>query len=378
MNPASPSRSFPSGAAESAASMRGAMPALLLGASLLLGACGKHDANGASGAAAPAPGSAASAVSPASSAAALAASIASAADAAQASSPDAASGSGAFSQGLKRADLMHVVFPAWRDTNDANARVVEVELPVRDDSGRLPHAAAPKTETTRVEIAPRQVIRLDDTHAVMLTEGVGVADTGVRDDSYASGAWLGAYFFRRDATGWLLDKRVDGVDYLGVAGTYGDTSVARIGADEFGVVLTGGGCWQGFCGTWASVYGVAPGRIATYASTVPVDGNNLGASGDCETALQQPGAAKGAAASDTDVAVGTDASNPPACFDISGKLALVTGGNGGSEMQIRFDGVESTDTDDGTRSRQIHQTAVYQLRGGKYVLSSGHNPVPPF
>jgi hypothetical protein len=301
-----------------------------------------------------------------------------ASDAAQASSADAASGAGAFSQGLKRADLMRVVFPAWRDANDASSRVVDVDLPVRDDSGRLPHAAAQKTETTRVEIAPRQVIRLDDTHAVMLTEGVGVADTGVRDDSYASGAWLGAYFFRRDATGWLLDKRVDGVDYLGVAGSYGDTSVVRIGADEFGVVLTGGGCWQGFCGTWASVYGVAPGRIATYASTVPVDGNNLGASGDCEMALQQTGAAKGAAASDTDVVVGTDASNPPACFDIGGKLTLAPGSDGGSEMRIRFDGVESTNTDDGTRSRQIHQTAVYRLQGGKYVLSSGHNPVPPF
>ncbi|MBN3728836.1 hypothetical protein, partial [Burkholderia sp. Ac-20379] len=308
--------------------------------------------------------------------AAAIASAASATDAALASSPDAASGAGGFSQGLKRADLMRVVFPTWRDANDANARVVDVDLPVRDDAGRLPHAAAPKTESTRVEIAPRQVIRLDDTHAVMLTEGVGVGDTGVRDDSYASGAWLGAYFFRRDATGWLLDKRVDGVDYLGVAGTYGDTSVARIGADEFGVVLTGGGCWQGFCGTWASVYGVAPGRIATYASTVPVDGNNLGASGECETALQQSGAPK--SASDTDVVVNTDASNPPACFDIGGKLALATGSDGVSEMRIRFDGVESTDTDDGTRSRQIHQTAVYRLRGGKYVLSSGHNPVPPF
>jgi hypothetical protein len=298
----------------------------------LLGACGKHDANGGAGATAPAPGSAASAAS-ASSATAPAASAALASDAAQASSADAASGAGAFSQGLKRADLMRVVFPAWRDANDASSRVVDVDLPVRDDSGRLPHAAAQKTETTRVEIAPRQVIRLDDTHAVMLTEGVGVADTGVRDDSYASGAWLGAYFFRRDATGWLLDKRVDGV---------------------------------------------APGRIATYASTVPVDGNNLGASGDCEMALQQTGAAKGAAASDTDVVVGTDASNPPACFDIGGKLTLAPGSDGGSEMRIRFDGVESTNTDDGTRSRQIHQTAVYRLQGGKYVLSSGHNPVPPF
>ncbi len=361
-------------AAWAAAARRAASYALLGAASLLLGACNRHDANQAAASGA---SSASSAVPAAASMPASAAALASGALAASDSSGTTAS----FSQGLKRGDLMRVVFPNWHEGNDPAAQAVEVPLPERDGSGRIRRAAgsaSAKTVASRIEITPREVIRLDDTHAVMLTEGVGIDDTGVRDDGYAAGAWLGAYFFRRDASGWMLERRVDGVDYLGVAGSLGDTSVTRIGAGEFGLIVTGGGCWQGFCGTWASVYGVAPGRIATYASTVPVDGNNLGASGDCEATLKAASPAHGTAASETDVVVSNDAGSPPACFEVDGKLSLVTAEDGTSEMQIHFDGAETIASGDDGGLRLIHQTAVYRLRDGKYVLSSGHNPVPAF
>ncbi|ALK34843.1 hypothetical protein bpln_2g26450 [Burkholderia plantarii] len=377
---ASPSRSpsplGPSAFAPVSAVMPACPPArrlaslALLGAmSVLLSACerhGAHDAgtataSGAASVSAPAP-AAASATRPASTA-----SDASSASSASASTP-----------GLKRADLMRAVFPHWHEGNDPGARDVEVELPERDDSGRIRRAAgAARTAVTRIEIAPREVIRLDDTHAVMLTEGVSVDDGGVRDDSYASGAWLGAYFFRHDAAGWVLEQRMDGVDYLGVAGTLGDTSVARIGADEFGLIVTGGGCWQGVCGTWASVYGIKPGHVATYASTIPTDGNNLGASGDCDAALKAADTAHGAA-SETDVVATTDAGGPPSCFDINGKLSLATAADGTSEMRIHFDGAQTSGSGDEPAVRTIHQTAVYRLRDGKYVLVAGHDPVPAF
>ncbi len=350
--------------------------ALLLGASLLLSACGKHDSTGGAASA----GSGASQAS-APAASASPASVASSTQAA-ADLAGAASGASPFSEGLKRADLMHVVFPKWRDANTPGARVVTVELPERDSSGSVRRTAAngaPALAESSVEIVPREVIRLDDAHAVMVTEGVEVDDSGARADSDASGAWLGAYFFRHDATGWTLETRMDGVDYLGTAGTYGSTSVARIRDGEFGLILDGGGCWQGFCGSWASVYGITPGRIANYASTVPVDGSNLGASGDCDLALKS---IKGA--SDTDVTVTTRSDSPPACFDIGGKLTLATADDGTPEMRIRFDGAESigsasaADSGDDAGQRAIHQTAVYRLRDGKYVLASGHNPIPPF
>ncbi|MCR1770425.1 hypothetical protein EXE55_19580 [Burkholderia glumae] len=338
----------------------------LLGAmSVLLSACerqGAHDAG------TPAASGAAGMSAPASAAARVAT-----------ADPGAAAASlSAAAAGLGRADLMRAVFPRWHEGNDPGARDVEVELPERDDAGRIRRAdGAAKTIAARVEIAPREVIRLDDTHAVMLTEGVSVDDGGVRDDSYASGAWLGAYFFRRDAAGWVLERRVDGVDYLGVAGTLGETSVARIGAGEFGLVVTGGGCWQGFCGTWASVYGIRPGRIATYASTIPTDGNNLGASGDCDAALKAAEAAHGAA-SETDLIATADAGSPPSCFDINGKLSLAAAADGTSEMRIHFDGAQTSGPGDEPAVRLIHQTAVYRLRDGKYMLASGRNPVPAF
>ncbi|MBI0331294.1 hypothetical protein [Burkholderia plantarii] len=343
----------------------------LLGAmSMLLSACERHGAHDAGPSTASGAASSVSAPVPAAASATQPASAAS--DASPASSVSAST------SGLKRADLMHAVFPHWHEGNDPGARVVEVELPERDDSGRIRRTAGTaKTAMARIEIAPREVIRLDDTHAVMLTEGVSVDDGGVRDDSYASGAWLGAYFFRHDAAGWVLEQRMDGVDYLGVAGTLGDTSVARIGAGEFGLIVTGGGCWQGFCGTWASVYGIKPGHVATYASTIPTDGNNLGASGDCDAALKAADTAHGAA-SETDVIATTDSGSPPSCFDINGKLALATAADGTSEMRIHFDGAQTSGSGDEPAVRLIHQTAVYRLRDGKYVLASGHNPVPAF
>jgi hypothetical protein len=59
----------------------------------------------------------------------------------------------------------------------------------------------------------------------MLTEGVETGGDGEPIDSYASGASLGAYFFRESTGGWQLENRIDGVDLSGFMGTYGQSRV---------------------------------------------------------------------------------------------------------------------------------------------------------
>ncbi|QKM50735.1 hypothetical protein B7760_04800 [Burkholderia glumae] len=47
-------------------------------------------------------------------------------------------------------------------------------------------------------------------------------------------------------------------------------------------------------------------------------------------------------------------------------------------MRIHFDGAQTSGPGDEPAVRLIHQTAVYRLRDGKYMLASGRNPVPAF
>lgn len=318
----------------------------MLAATLLCGGCGKHAATGGEPAASDTPASDTQAV---------------------AHSPD-----------LKRANLMRAVFPTWEDTKKGDKRVVDVQVPGRDDHGRLTKTLG----DSRFDVLPRQVVRLDDTHAVMLTEGVEVTDTGERDDSYASGAWLGAYFFARQAAGWVLDKRIDGVDYGGVAGSYGESRVVRLSPSEFGLVLTSGGCWQGYCGSWASVYGIEHEEVRSLVDTLPVAAGNLGATEDCETILNNgaspasstaPQSAQSAQpASDAS----GDAPDTPQCFNVDGKLEFVQGKDTPGDLRIAFTGAETVGK--GKAVRNVDDVAVYRLKNGRYALSEGSNPVPGF
>lgn len=294
----------------------------------------------------------------------------------------------ATSPDLKRTSLMHAVFPTWKDTKKGNERIVDVELPTHDDQGHLSKALG----SSQLDVTPREVIRLDDTHAVMLTEGVEVTDTGERVDAYASGAWLGAYFFDKQPSGWVLDKRIDGVSYDGVAGTYGETHVVRMSPTEFGFWSMAGGCWQGYCGTWASVFGIRPGRIERLAETLRVSASDLGAKGDCEdiqkgddapasgSDVPVRGAAQAPASAANDGAgsknTGGDAAGTPQCFDIDGKLAFEQGVDALGDLRMTFSGEETIGQ--GSQVRNVDDVAVYRVKDGKYVLVEGRNPVPGF
>ena len=265
--------------------------------------------------------------------------------------------SAAASPGLDRKDLLALIFPDWQDT--AAGRNVEVDLPNHDDSGR-PIAGSETTSTAAV--APLEVVRLDETHAVMLTEAVETDANGSPLGSHADGAWLGAYFFSRSAAGWTLNSRIDGFDYQGFMGSVGNTSVARIAPQRFALILENGSCWQGFCGTWLTIFELGKSSVQTLVKSVPLQASNEGSSEACGSMLaSKPSTEK--------VSYG--------CFDVTGKFSLALGSNElPGDLRIVFSGNSQVDSD--APLRPVQETLVYRYGQQGYKLISGRNPVPRF
>jgi hypothetical protein len=147
---------------------------------------------------------------------------------------------------LKRAELMALVFPDSQGPAAKPGQPDTVSLPeIGNDGKAVPGSAAEQN----ARVSPREVVKLDDTHAVMLTETVPLDDQGQPMDGHVNGAWLGAYFFEQGPEGWKLASRNDGVDYLGFMGNLGTTKVERIAPQRFALTITNGSCWQGYCGS---------------------------------------------------------------------------------------------------------------------------------
>ena len=261
---------------------------------------------------------------------------------------------------LKRAELMALVFPDSQGPGAAPRQPDTVSLPERANEGKT----VPGSEAEQqAHVSPREVVRLDDTHAVMLTETVPLDDRGQPMNGHVNGAWLGAYFFEQSAEGWKLASRNDAVDYLGFMGNLGTTKVARIAPQRFALTIAHGSCWQGYCGQWLSVYGLEAGKVRVLARGIALSATNEGADESCEKE-PRPGKPEG----------------PPrgACFDVSGTPSFTLGTDEEpGEMRIAFKGERTS----GTKSRRvltIDSTLVYAWRNGAYVLTEGRNPVPSF
>ncbi|MFS2166328.1 hypothetical protein [Variovorax sp. Varisp62] len=261
---------------------------------------------------------------------------------------------------LKRAELMALVFPDSQGPGASPRQPDTVSLPERANEGKT----VPGSEADQqAQVSPREVVRLDDTHAVMLTETVPLDDRGKPMNGHVNGAWLGAYFFEQSAEGWKLASRSDAVDYLGFMGNLGTTKVERIAPQRFALTIAHGSCWQGYCGQWLSVYGLEAGKVRVLARGIALSATNEGADESCEK-VPRPGKPE----------------EPPrgACFDVSGTPSFTLGTDEEpGEMRIAFKGEKTS----GTKNRRvltIDSTLVYAWRNGAYVLTEGHNPVPSF
>lgn len=258
---------------------------------------------------------------------------------------------------LKRGELMALVFPGWEDKDDSRSGTVQ--LPDIGNDGKPVKGSEGEQQA---DITPREVVRLDDTHAVMLTETVPLDDQGQPINGHVSGAWIGAYFFEQGTDGWTLAKRSDGVDYLGFMGNIGQTKVERIAPQRFVLTTTSGSCWQGNCGTWFSVYELGVGTVHELVTGIPLSATNSGADEACEQVLKNE-------RPDT----------PPrgSCFDVDGTPEFVLGTDDEpGDMRIVFSGTQTTSASN--RLQTVDRTVVYAYRKGRYVPGEGRNPVPGF
>ncbi|MGJ7603235.1 hypothetical protein ACSFA7_02755 [Variovorax sp. LT1R20] len=262
---------------------------------------------------------------------------------------------------LKRAELLALVFPDSQGPQAAADTPDTVRLPEIGNDGKQ---VAGSDGERKAQVSAREVVRLDDRHAVMLTENLPLDDQGQPMNGHPEGAWLGAYFFEQGPDGWKLTGRNDAVDYQGFMGNLGETKVEHLTTGQFVMTLTNGSCWQGNCAQWLSVFSLETDRVRAMVRGIPLSAVNEGADEACEKLLK---------------AERPEAPPRNACYDISGRLAFAPGAEGDEkgEMHIAFSGKRTNGTKD-PAVRTVNTTLVYVNRNGAYVLRQGRNPVPSF
>lgn len=214
----------------------------------------------------------------------------------------------------------------------------------------------------RATVVPLQVVQLDDTHALLLT------DVRSGDDCHACPGVLGAYAYERDARGWRLVQRQDAALSYGGYGRLGKLEVHTLAPGRYAGTLLWGNCAQGLCGSWLQVLRLQTTGVQTLGEPVPVAMDNDGAHEACSRLdgkpLQEPWPKDGPA----------EPLEHQACFQAEGQWRFVAG-----RLQIDFSGRERA-VENGKLMpvRRIAQRAVYALQPETLTLVEGENPIQGF
>ncbi|WP_157603852.1 hypothetical protein [Rhizobacter sp. Root1221] len=262
-----------------------------------------------------------------------------------------------YSETLARNALMALPFPDWAPTGSAQVQAVSL-YPTTD----VPSEAA--AAVVHVEVSPVYVVRLDDTHAALVTQVLPVDENNRPYDGHAHSGMIGAYFFEHSAAGWRMTDRQDFVTTSGVGGNIGTTGITKLGEGHFAVTAQWGSCWQGYCGRWLVVVGLQGNEATLLNSGIALSVDNDGARGAC-SALSggDPRAAKEADAEKHE------------CLDIQSKWKFQ-----GNRLLVSYEGRLSKLGENGELlpTRKIQEQAIYEATPGKLTLISGRNPVPDF
>lgn len=262
-----------------------------------------------------------------------------------------------YSTTLDRAALMRLPFPSWQTADQG--KIQQLDLSAAASAKNKSNAPAAPTLT---EVTPIYVVRLDDTHAAMLTLALPVDDSNQPMSCHACSATIGAYFFVHGAEGWRLTDRQDAVAQSGVEGNIGKTSISKLADGHYALSAEWGSCWQGYCGSWLVVVGLVPGKATLLSPGIALSAENDGAYGAC-SALDDA----------------KDNAQPPGeqheCFDVSSTWQYQ-----GSRLLVSFAGRLGELDANGKPlpTKKIAQQAVYALTPDRMTLQEGANPVPHF
>lgn len=257
---------------------------------------------------------------------------------------------------LDRKALMPIAFEGWQPSKAGRLQLIP----------EATQSKGKKAEEVflQVSIEPIYVVKLDESHAVMLTEAQSVDEKNQPEQCHACPSYLGAYFFARDEQGWRLSSRQDIVAEIGGNGHMGKTSIVKLGDQGYVFSSEWGSCWQGYCGDWLKLVALRPDAASVLGEAIPLSANNSGAHPDCS----EPATAR-------QTADGPDDQPASDCFDVRSTWKAE-----GDLIKVSFQG-EFIDVDDDGRQkppRPVRNQATYAVNKGKLVLQAGENPVPGF
>lgn len=256
-------------------------------------------------------------------------------------------------ESLDRTELMLLPFPTWRADGPQSIQEVDLSEAVKRSPGT-------QSVASHAKVTPIYVVKLNPTHAVMLTDTRPYADDSKMPyDCHACSGIIGAYFFEHDEHGWRLTARQDGVTQSGVNGNIGVTSLVKLSEEHYALTADWGSCWQGYCGSWLVVVGLKPGKAALMTSGIPIEGDNAGAVGPCDQSNAEL----------------KDRGDELECFGIHGSWKFLD-----ESLYVEFAGMRGKFH--GSRrtfaSEEIQQQAIYKVVDGTLKLIKGSNPVPSF
>ena len=261
-----------------------------------------------------------------------------------------------YSQTLGRNDLMVLPFPGWTPTG--NDKVQPVDLSATSDTVTEVGVAG-----TPAEISPLYVVKLDDTHAALVTQVLPVDENNRPYDGHASSGAIGAYFFEHSAAGWRMVTRQDSVATSGVEGNIGTTSITKLDEGHFAVTAQWGSCWQGYCGRWLVVVGLQGDLASLLHPGIALSVDNDGAQGAC-SALDNPASAEKKAKQENGE-----------CLDIQSEWKFQ-----GNHLQVLYNGRLSQLGTNGELlpTKKIRERTIYVATPGELTLISGSVPIPEF
>ncbi len=214
----------------------------------------------------------------------------------------------------------------------------------------------------RATVLPLQVVQLDESHALLLT------DVRSGEDCHACPGLLGAYAYERDERGWRLAHSQDAVLSYGGYGRLGDLKVHALAPGRHAATLEWGSCWQGVCGSWLQVLGLNAQGLRPLGESLPVAMDNDGMYEACtqlDGKPRQEPPVPGA---------GPEPLQHQECRQVEGRWRFVA-----DRLQIDFKGRERLVQNETLQPlRRIAQRAVYELQPESLKLVEGENPVTGF
>jgi hypothetical protein len=273
------------------------------------------------------------------------------------------------------AQLAALAFPGWSEGQAARYQTVSVA------EAEVAHGGFARwvVNASRVRVDPKLVLRLDASHLTLIAGLAPANEDGQPVTAHNTPLGLAAYQFELRGAAWSLTRR-QGV--FAMRGFFGEAAVRAVALSNGrqGVALEYGSCWQGYCGTWLSLYEAdGPAMRTRPAVELTLSGHNENAALDCSRRLQP--LVKMPA---QDTALRDDGARPEGhdCYAIEGSWAIEArdgqdAHDGPGDLVLHYQGAMSRAGAHAAPPVAIDQRQVLRYGGGRYRAVSGFDPVPP-